>query len=57
MNMTQIPFATTDWEGVAPVEYAGETGKAYWRTQQFGEIRVRMVEGCTPNCATVAASC
>jgi quercetin dioxygenase-like cupin family protein len=44
MNMTQIPFGTTDWERVAAVEYAGEKGKAYWRTQQFGEIRVRMVE-------------
>ena len=44
MQMTGIPFGTTDWERVAPVEYAGEKGKAYWRTQQFGEIRVRMVE-------------
>jgi quercetin dioxygenase-like cupin family protein len=34
----------SDWERVAAVEYAGEKGKAYWRTQQFGEIRVRVVE-------------
>ena len=29
---------------VSAVEHAGEKGKAYWRTRQFGEIRVRMVE-------------
>ena len=44
MNMTEIPFDTTDWAGIAPVEHAGETGKALWRTRQFGAIRVRMVE-------------
>jgi hypothetical protein len=44
MNMTQIPFGTTDWAGIAPVEYKGEKGAAYWRTRQFGDIRVRMVE-------------
>jgi quercetin dioxygenase-like cupin family protein len=44
MNITEIPFGTTDWSGVAPVEYKGETGKAYWRTQHFGAIRVRMLE-------------
>ena len=44
MNMTEIPFGTTDWAGIAPVEHAGETGKALWRTRQFGAIRVRMVE-------------
>src|SRR5215213_5136286 len=44
MNMTQIPFVTTDWAGVAPIEHAGEKGKAYWQTRHFGGIRVRMVE-------------
>jgi len=44
MNITEIPFGTTDWSGVAPVEYKGETGMAYWRTQHFGAIRVRMLE-------------
>ena len=44
MNMTQIPFGTTDWAGISPVEYKGEKGAAYWRTRQFGDIRVRMVE-------------
>jgi hypothetical protein len=44
MNMTEIPFGTTDWATIAPIEYDGEKGKAYWRTRHFGDIRVRMVE-------------
>lgn len=44
MDMTGIPFATTDWSGVERTEHKGEQGVAYWRTRQFGSIRVRMVE-------------
>ena len=44
MQMSGIPFGTTDWSKVERTEHKGETGMAYWRTQQFGEIRVRMVE-------------
>ena len=44
MQMTDIPFGTTDWSCIEPVEYKGESGAAFWRTRQFGEIRVRMVE-------------
>jgi hypothetical protein len=44
MNMTEIPFGTTDWSTIAPVEHDGEKGKAYWRTRHFGDVRVRMVE-------------
>ena len=44
MNMHDIPFGTTDWSGVERTEHPGETGKALWRTRQFGGIRVRMVE-------------
>ena len=44
MEMTGIPFGTTDWSRVTPTEHPGTTGKAYWRTQTFGGIRVRMVE-------------
>jgi hypothetical protein len=44
MLMLNIPFGTTDWSDVARTEHAGETGKAYWRTRQFGTVRVRMVE-------------
>ena len=44
MNMSEIPFGTTDWSGIARTEHAGAHGTAYWRTKQFGGIRVRMVE-------------
>jgi hypothetical protein len=44
MLMFDIPFGTTDWSGVARTEHPGETGKAYWRTRNFSNIRVRMVE-------------
>ncbi|OZI45678.1 hypothetical protein CEK29_04700 [Bordetella genomosp. 5] len=44
MKMQQIPFGTTDWSEVEPTEHPGETGHAIWRTRQFGDIRVRMVE-------------
>lgn len=44
MEMRDIPFGTTDWAGIEPTEHPGVTGKALWRTRQFGSIRVRMVE-------------
>jgi hypothetical protein len=44
MQMNGIPFGTTHWSTIAPTEHTGETGTAYWRTQQFGDIRVRMVD-------------
>ena len=44
MQMADIPFATTDWSGVERTRHAGESGAAIWQTQQFGDLRVRMVE-------------
>ena len=44
MEMKNIPFGTTDWAGIVPTEHKGETGMATWRTQEFDNIRVRMVE-------------
>jgi len=44
MKIENIPFGSTDWSKVEPVEHSGETGIAIWRTCQFGEIRVRIVE-------------
>jgi hypothetical protein len=44
MEMSGIPFGITDWSKIEPIEYKGESGSAYWRTQHFGDIRVRMVE-------------
>ncbi|WP_407652120.1 DHCW motif cupin fold protein [Dongia rigui] len=42
--MTDIPFGTTDWAEVPVTEHKGETGTALWRTRQFGDIRVRLVD-------------
>lgn len=44
LQITNLPFGTTDWSTIAATEHQGETGVAYWRTQQFGHIRVRLVE-------------
>jgi len=44
MQMSDIPFTTTDWSQVEPVEHRGERGMATWRTRVFGGIRVRVVE-------------
>jgi hypothetical protein len=40
----QIPFHTTDWSSIEPTEHPGDHGTAWWRTKQFGNLRVRMVE-------------
>jgi hypothetical protein len=44
LEISGIPFGTTDWSQVERTEHKGESGLAYWRTQSFGSIRVRMVE-------------
>ncbi|MBL4790691.1 MAG: DHCW motif cupin fold protein [Kordiimonadaceae bacterium] len=44
MDIKDLPFGTTDWSAVERTEHSGDTGMAYWRTQNFGPMRVRMVE-------------
>ena len=44
MHIANLSFATTDWSSVERTEHRGVTGLAFWRTKQFGPIRVRMVE-------------
>ena len=44
MKMSDIPFGVTDWSAVEATEHPGDTGMAYWRTRQFGDLRVRRVE-------------
>lgn len=44
MQITNLPFGVTDWSAIQPTEHAGDTGVALWRTQRFGELRVRVVE-------------
>ena len=44
MNMHNIPFGATDWSSIEAEEKSAQSGKAFWRTQHFGDVRVRMVE-------------
>ncbi len=44
MRIEDVAFCTTDWDKVPISEHAGETGSAFWRTLEIGNIRVRMVE-------------
>jgi quercetin dioxygenase-like cupin family protein len=48
MKMSDIRFGSTDWSSVEPIRYPGETGDALWRTREFSDIRVRLVE-CSRN--------
>jgi quercetin dioxygenase-like cupin family protein len=44
MNISAIAFGTTDWSALPREERRAEAGAAFWRTRNFGDIRVRMVE-------------
>ena len=43
MRLPQIPFEVIDWATVPATERAGESGVALSKTQQFGDVRVRLV--------------
>ena len=43
MKIENLPFNTTNWDQIEPVQHLGERGYALWRTQQFNDIRVRVV--------------
>ena len=42
--MTALHLFTTVWNKVPPTEHPGERGRAHWRTQALGDIRVGIVE-------------
>lgn len=44
MQIRDLPFGVTDWAALPRSEHPGESGMAYWRTCQFGALRVRMVD-------------
>lgn len=44
MMNASIPFHAIDWSLVPRTEHKGETGTSFWRTQQFGGLRIRLVE-------------
>lgn len=44
MQLNNIPFGITNWADIPTTRHEGERGYALWRTQQFDNIRVRMME-------------
>lgn len=36
-------FKTCDWNSVPEEEHLGITGSAFWKTQLYGDVRVRVV--------------
>jgi quercetin dioxygenase-like cupin family protein len=44
MKIENVSYTITDWEKVEKKEYSGESGKAYWKTFEQGNLRVRIVE-------------
>jgi uncharacterized cupin superfamily protein len=44
MKIPAVPFTVTDWSRVAATAHPGESGQAFWRTFDIGDVRVRMVE-------------
>ncbi len=44
MNETEIPFQVIDWDDTPKTEHKGTKGQAFWQTQQFPGVRIRIVE-------------
>lgn len=44
MKMKNITFDVTDWMSVEAVEIKGKTGTGYWKTLNFTDVQVHMVE-------------
>ena len=44
MKIADLPFGTIDWNAVERPRTPARRGEAHWRTRQFGDVRVRMLE-------------
>ena len=44
MEIPKLAFTQTGWSLISATEHPGEQGLALWRTLEFGDVRVRMVE-------------
>jgi hypothetical protein len=42
--MKPIPYQTIDWNSIKATGHPGETGMAYWKSIDYGGLRIRMVE-------------
>ena len=44
MQLSGFPFGVTDWSKIERTEHPGATGTSYWRTQDCGGVRVRIID-------------
>lgn len=44
MQLPEHPFSIANWAEIDAVAHPGVSGEAIWRTQEVGNVRVRMVE-------------
>lgn len=44
MKIENVNYTITAWSKIERIEHKGESGKAYWRTFEKGNLRVRIVE-------------
>jgi hypothetical protein len=44
MKIPASPFTVTEWARLPATTHPGETGQAFWRELNIGDLRIRMVE-------------
>ncbi len=44
MQINNIPFGITNWTNIPTTRHEGELGYILWYTQQFDNIRIRIIE-------------
>jgi hypothetical protein len=44
MKIENLPFGLTHWDEIEAERHPGDQGYALWRTMNFNDMRVRMVE-------------
>ena len=44
MKIPASPFTVTEWARLPATTHPGETGQAFWRELNIGNLRIRMVE-------------
>ncbi|MGH1427771.1 MAG: DHCW motif cupin fold protein [Arenicella sp.] len=44
MEINNLPFGVTHWREIEKTRHRGDEGMAFWQTQNFGDLRVRVVE-------------
>ncbi len=44
MKLNDVPFELIDWKKLEAKEVKGITSKAFWRTKNFNDVRIRIIE-------------